>query len=146
MASKDTILDLNYDEQNDVLYASLGPPQAALSYQISKDIWLDYIPPNRRVMGVTILNFLEHYPVTNNGTWLEIAQIVVQDLLEKYPSVPLDQEQLTIRMNPTPWLLSISTTTAGTHATPLTKVVGFVSYFDTLRIQGNRVVAEDTVA
>jgi uncharacterized protein YuzE len=146
MASKDNTLDLDYDEQNDVLYASLGSPQAALSYEISKDVWLDYIPPNRTVMGITVLNFLEHYPVTNRDTLLEMARTIVQDLLQRYPVVPLDQGRVTVRMSPTPWLLSISTATAGTYAIPLTKVVGFVSHFETLRIQGNRVVAEDTVA
>ena len=146
MASQDNTLDLDYDEQNDVLYASLGSPQAALSYEIRKDIWLDYIPPHRRVLGVTVLNFLEHYPVVNRDTVLHEARTIVQDLLQRYPSVPLDQELVTVRMNPTPWLLCSSTTTAGTHATPLTKVVGFVSYFDTLRIQGNRVAAKDIVA
>lgn len=146
MASKDNILDLDYDEQNDVLYASLGSPQAALSYEISKDVWLEYIPPHRTVIGIMILNFLKHYPVTNRDTLLEMARTIVHDLLQKYPSVPLDQERVTIRMSPTPWLLSFSTTTAGTYAIPLTKVIGFTSYAETLRIQGNRVVAEDTVA
>jgi uncharacterized protein YuzE len=146
MASKDNILDLDYDEQNDVLYASLGSPQAALSYEISKDIWLEYIPPNRTVIGIMILNFLKYYPVTNRDKLLEMARTIVHDLLQKYPSVPLDQERVTIRMSPTPWLFSFSTTTAGTYAIPLTKLIGFTSYAETLRIQGNRVVAEDTVA
>jgi hypothetical protein len=146
MASQDNTLDLDYDEQNDVLYASLGSPQAALSYEISKDIWLDYIPANRRVLAVTVLNFLEHYPVANRDTVLQEARTIVQDLLQRYPSVPLDPERVTIRMNPAPWLLSSNTATAGTHAKPLMKVVGFVSHFYTLRIEGNRVAAKDIVA
>jgi hypothetical protein len=153
MASHDDTLDLDYDERNDVLYASLGSPQAVLSYEMSKDVWLDYIPPSRTVVGLTILNFLEHYPVTNRDTLLEIAQTVVRDLLQRYPSVPIDQGLLvTIRVSPTSSLQIVGTTTApaGTHTIPLTQVVGFVSRFDTLRIQGNRqghrVVAEDTVA
>lgn len=152
MASQDDRLNLDYDEQNDVLYASLGSPQAALSYEISKDVWLDYIPPKRTVVGITILNFSEHYPVTHRDTLLEIAQSVVQDLLQKYPSVAIDQQLVTIRISPTPALQIVSTTTAtaGTHTIPLTQVVGFVSRFDTLRIQGNRqgnrAVAEDIVA
>jgi uncharacterized protein YuzE len=146
MASQDNTLDVSYDNENDVLYASLGSPQAALSYEVSKDIWLDYIPPNRRVLGVTVLNFLEHYPVANRDTVLQEARTIVQDLLKRYPLVPLDQERVTIRINPAPWLQSSSTTTAGTYATPLTKVVGFVSHFDTVRIQGNRVASKDTGA
>ena len=146
MASKDNTLDLDYDEQNDVLYASLGSPQAALSYEISKDVWLDYIPPDRTVVGLTVLNFLKQYPVTSREALLEEARSIAQDLFQRYPSVPLDHERVIIRMSPAPWLLNVSTTTAGTYAMPLTKVVGFASHFETLRIQGNRVVAGDTVA
>jgi hypothetical protein len=36
MASPDDILELDYDAENDVLYASLGTPQAALSAPISE--------------------------------------------------------------------------------------------------------------
>jgi uncharacterized protein YuzE len=146
MASDETTLNLDYDEQNDVLYASRGSPQAALSYEISKDVWLDYIPPNRIVVGITILNFVEHHPVTNKGTLLEIAQTVVQDLLQRYPSVPIDQGLVTIRMSPSPWLQIFSTAPAGTYAIPLTHAVGFTSHFEPLRIQGNRVVPEDAMA
>jgi hypothetical protein len=146
MALKDKILDLDYDEQNDVLYASVGSPQASLSYEVSRDIWLDYIPPSRMVVGVTVLNFLAHHPVTTRDTLLEMAKTVVEDILQSYPLVPLDQQRVTIRMYPAPWLLSVSTATAGIHTIPLTKDVGFVSHFEPLRIQGNRVVAGDTVA
>jgi hypothetical protein len=146
MASQDITLDLDYDEQNDVLYASLGSPQAALSYEVSKDVWLDYIPPNLTVLGITILNFLKHYPVTNKTTVFETAQTVVQDLLQRYPSVPIHQVRVTIHMNPTPWLQNFNTTTVGTHTIPLTHVFGFVSHFESLRIQGHRVVSEDVVA
>jgi hypothetical protein len=149
MASKDNTdntIDLNYDEENDVLYASLGSPQTALSYEISKDVWLDYIPPDRTVVGLTVLSFLKHYPITNRETLLEDARSIAKDLFRKYPSVPIDHERVTVRMNPTPWLLNVSTATAGTYSMPLTKVVGFASHFETLRIQGNRVVAGDTVA
>ena len=144
MASHDNTLDLDYDEQNDVLYASLGSPQAALSYEISKDIWLDYIPPDRTVVGITILNFLEHYPAANKDAVLQEARSIVQDLLQRYPSVHLDQGRVTIHMNP--WILNSSTATAGTYAKPLTKVVGFVSHFETLRIQGNRMTSGDPAA
>ena len=146
MAAQDDTLNFDYDEQNDVLYASLGSPQAALSYEIRKDVWLDYVPPNRTVVGVTILNFLEHHPVTNRDSLLEITQTVVHDLLQKYPTVPLDQGEVTLRISPTPWLRTFTTATVGVHATPLTQVIGFVSRFETLRIQGNRVVAESIVA
>jgi uncharacterized protein YuzE len=146
MASHDNTLDLDYDEQNDVLYASLGSPKAALSYEVSKDIWLDYTPPHRTVVGITILNFLKRYPVPNRDTVFQMARTVVQDMLQRYPSVPIDQALVTIHINPVPWLQSVSTATLGIHTTPLTHVVGFTSHVESLRIQGNRIVPEDAVA
>lgn len=143
MASNDNSLDFDYDEQNDVLYVSIGSPQAALSYEIRKDIWLDYIPPNKTVVGVTVLDFSKHYPVTHKDEWREKVQIVVQDLLQKYPSVPVDYAPVTIHIGPTPWLQSFSTATAGIHAMPLTHTVGFSSYYVPLRIEGNRVQSRD---
>ena len=85
MASKNDMLDVDYDEENDVIYASLGPPQAALSYEISKDVWLDYIPPNRTVVGITVLNFLKHYPVTNKTALLEWHKLLCKTCCKGIP-------------------------------------------------------------
>ena len=91
MASLDDTLELDYDERNDVLYASLGPPQAALSYEITEDVLLRYVPPNRAVVGITIIDFLAHHPVEDRAQLLAAAKTVVQDLLRRYPSVPSDE-------------------------------------------------------
>jgi hypothetical protein len=91
MASLDDTLELDYDERNDVLYASLGPPQAALSYEIMEDVLLRYVPPNPAVVGITIIDFLAHYRVEDRAQLLTAAKAVVQDLLQRYPSVPSDE-------------------------------------------------------
>jgi uncharacterized protein YuzE len=144
MASQDGTLDLDYDEQNDVLYGSLGSPRATLSYEISKDVWLDYIPPNKTVVGITVLGFSKHYPIAHNGEWREKVQSIVQDLLQKYPSVP-DYVPVTILIDPTPWLQIFSTAAAGIHAMPLTHAIGLSLYYVPPRIEGNRVPSGDVV-
>jgi hypothetical protein len=98
MASLNNDLDLSYDERNDVLYASQGSPQTALSFEIAKDIWLDYIPPSRAVVGITILNFSKYYSVLDKTQLLTVAKPVVQGLLQRFSSVPADKEMPTAQM------------------------------------------------
>jgi uncharacterized protein YuzE len=74
-------LMLDYDEEMDVLYASLGPPQHAISDEVDDDILLRYRPPSRDVVGITIVNFRRHFPH-------EDAANVIQHLLQQYPVVP----------------------------------------------------------
>jgi hypothetical protein len=152
MASPDDALDLSYDERGDVLYASLGPTQAALSYEVMKDIWLDYVPPNRAVVGITVLNFLQHYPVAERTDLLTQARAVVQELLQTYPVVPSDERleaspvvgastnvpQPTVRITAEPWLqisTTVTTAAAGIFTQPLTRSFGVVSLFETPRLE-----------
>jgi uncharacterized protein YuzE len=74
-------LSLDYDEEMDVLYASLGPPQPAISDEWDEDIWLRYCPPDPQVVGITIVNFRRHFPG-------EPAADVVTKLLQKFPVIP----------------------------------------------------------
>ena len=74
-------LVLQYDQEGDVLYASLGPPQPAISDEVDDDILLRYCPPCRNVVGITVINFRRHFPI-------EDATDVIQRLLQKYPVVP----------------------------------------------------------
>jgi uncharacterized protein YuzE len=78
-AASELILD--YDHESDVLYASLGPPQPAISDEVDDDILLRYCPPSRDVVGITVINFRRHFPS-------EDAVDVIQRLLQKYPIVP----------------------------------------------------------
>jgi uncharacterized protein YuzE len=74
-------LTLDYDEERDVLYASVGPPRRAVSDEVDDDIWLRYCPPSPTVVGITIVNFRRHFP-QQDGT------DVIRGLLQKYPIVP----------------------------------------------------------
>jgi uncharacterized protein YuzE len=74
-------LEWQYDAQGDVLYASFGPPQPAITDEIEDDVWLRYCPPQPHVVGITILNFRRHFPSQEPA-------YVIQQVFEKYPVVP----------------------------------------------------------
>ena len=101
MASSNEHLALQYDAESDVLYASLGAPQAALSYEVTEDVLLRYVPPSRRIVGVTIIDFTRHYSKEGGGSVDERARMVIEGLLAKFPEVPAFPEE--------DWQVSFST-------------------------------------
>jgi uncharacterized protein YuzE len=74
-------LVLDYDQESDVLYVSLGAPQQAITDEVEDDILLRYCPPSLEVVGITIVNFRRHFPRQEPAD-------VVKDILRKYPIVP----------------------------------------------------------
>jgi uncharacterized protein YuzE len=74
-------LIVDYDQEGDVLYASLGPSQYAVTDEVDDDILLRYCPPSRDVVGITIVNFRRHFPH-------EAPVDVIQGVLRQYPTVP----------------------------------------------------------
>lgn len=82
---------LHYDEDGDVLYASVDKPQRAMSYEVDTDILLRYVPPDPTIVGVTILEFLTHYPCPTDTLLLDHASNVVAGVLRQYPEVPKDE-------------------------------------------------------
>lgn len=147
----------NYDESNDVLYMSVGAPQATLSYEITKDIWLDYIPPSHAVVGVTVLNFSRHYPNRDRLPLLTMARAVVKEILQIYPTVPslkgeensMRDKDLTttpeISMAPSPWLQVYVSAAAGTYTAPLTQCIGLVSLFETPQIRWSQIPVKEEI-
>lgn len=85
----DQSLQLDYDARGDVLYASIGEPQPALSVEIDTDILLNYVPTSPQVVGITILYFLKHFPNVQAQPFQAHAITVVEGLLQKYPAAPL---------------------------------------------------------
>ena len=80
---------LDYDAQGDVLYVSLTAPQPALSLEVEPDVFFRYVPPGLEVVGITFLNFLMHFPGPDPKTTPTHATAVVEDILQKYPKIPL---------------------------------------------------------
>jgi hypothetical protein len=70
-------------------YASIGVPQLALSIEVKPDVLLRYIPTGDEVVGVTMLNFLKHFPLPPRTPLLTHATAVVKQLLQHYPQVPM---------------------------------------------------------
>jgi hypothetical protein len=79
----------DYDAQGDVLYVSFTAPQAALSLEVEPDVLLRYVPPSLNIVGITFLNFLAHFPGSDPKTAPACVTAVVDDILRKYPKVPL---------------------------------------------------------
>lgn len=86
----EALLQLDFDARGDVLYASLGPPQSAVSYEIDEDVYLRHVPPSHAVVGITILNFLQHFPLEDRAPLQPHATRIVNELLRKYRFVPAD--------------------------------------------------------
>ena len=87
-------IQLHYDEEGDVLYASVDKPQIALSLEVDTDILLRYVPPDPTPIGVTILAFLEHYPCSPATPVLDYTRQIVMERLRHYPKVPKDDTLL----------------------------------------------------
>jgi len=81
--------DLDYDEEVDVLYASRGSPQPAASIEVMDDVLLRYVPLHSEVVGITIVNFLKHFPNIETHPFQVHASAVVEGLFRKYPVVPI---------------------------------------------------------
>jgi hypothetical protein len=81
--------DLDYDDEVDVLYASRGAPQPAASLEVLDDVLLRYVPPPPEVVGITIVNFLKHFPNLKAKPFQMHATAVLEELFRKYPSVPM---------------------------------------------------------
>jgi hypothetical protein len=82
---------LDYDDEVDVLYASVGPAQRALCVEVEPDILLRYVPPRPNVVGLTVMDFLAQFPQPPETPFEAHARGVVRELLHKYPTVPGDR-------------------------------------------------------
>ena len=83
-------LQLDYDAQGDVLYATFGPLEPAVSFQIHEhvDVFLRYVPPSRRVVGIFILDFLRNFPNRADVEFRSHVRQVVTEFWQKYPKIP----------------------------------------------------------
>ena len=67
-------LRLNYDEEADVLYASIDKPQPAVSVEIEADGLWRYVPPSDEIVGITLIYFQEHFPCPPQKNLYELAR------------------------------------------------------------------------
>lgn len=86
----DPVWDVDYAEEVDVLYAARGAPQPAASVEVQDDVLLRYVPPYPEVVGITILNFQQHYPLPTGRALHDHAADVLTTLYHAYPKVPIE--------------------------------------------------------
>lgn len=80
---------IDYDKESDVLYASLGTPQRALSWEIAPDVLLRYVPPCPDIIGMTIIHCLRHFPCPAQVPLDVHLSAVIHVLWREHPKVPL---------------------------------------------------------
>ena len=57
-------LVLCYDKARDVLYLSLGKPQASLGEEVEDGVFLNRNPRSRKIVGITVLDFENRFTST----------------------------------------------------------------------------------
>ena len=62
--------ELSYDRDADVLYISIGTPRPAYTYEEEEGLLLRKEPRSKEVVGVTILDYEEHFRRLPDLTWL----------------------------------------------------------------------------
>jgi uncharacterized protein YuzE len=60
----DENLEVSYDKESDVLYISEGRPREAISDLMDNGVILRTDPDTKKVVGITILDFISHYSVS----------------------------------------------------------------------------------
>jgi hypothetical protein len=53
------------------------------------DVLLRYVPPHTEVVGITIVDFLKHFPNVKTKPFQVHAAAVLEELFRKYPTVPV---------------------------------------------------------
>ena len=62
--------ELSYDRDADVLYISIGSPRPAHTYEEEEGLLIRKDPKTRETVGVTILDYEEHFCQLQDLSWL----------------------------------------------------------------------------
>jgi uncharacterized protein YuzE len=84
-------LEFSYDRDADVLYISIGPPQAAHTYEEEHGLLLRKDPDSGDTVGVTILDYEEYFRHLSDLSWLTTKPLPKDliDYLQKRLPAPL---------------------------------------------------------
>jgi len=61
-------LEYHYDKDADVMYLSIDKPQPAFTMKIAEDFILRLHPKSREVVGITIIDFSQHFSLSEFGS------------------------------------------------------------------------------
>ena len=50
-----------YDKEGDILDIAVGRPRAAISREVSDDVFVRFDPKSRKIVGFSILNFTKQF-------------------------------------------------------------------------------------
>ena len=56
-------ISISYDKEADVVYLSFGKPVKAEGEEIKEGIFARYDPKNKKLVGLTIINFLKKFAI-----------------------------------------------------------------------------------
>ena len=65
-------IQFHYDREADVLYLSVGKPQRAKTVEMGEDFVLRLNPKTGEVVGMTIVDFIRHFPQLKSGLKLAV--------------------------------------------------------------------------
>jgi|SRR5216684_4324906 len=96
-------LSTNYDGEEDILYVRLRHPdvQAPRTEEADHGVLIDRDPATKEVVGIEILDFLGHFAVLRDLSWLAPAG-VSPDVLSLLRQKAQELQQKAIPANP-PW-------------------------------------------
>jgi hypothetical protein len=63
--------------------------QPAASLEGMDDVLLRYVPPPPKVVVITLVNFLQHFPDIKVKPFEAHAAAVIEELFRKYPTMPM---------------------------------------------------------
>jgi len=64
-------IKLNYDDQADVLYISIGDPRPGIAIEANDGNFIRYAQGTDKIIGITILDFAERF-IPDKIAWKEI--------------------------------------------------------------------------
>jgi len=79
--TQEQALQIDYDPDVDILYASIGPPRAATTVEIeSYSVFVRICPKSHQVVGIEIFDCAKKFKVTHD----QITKSFVEDLITRF--------------------------------------------------------------
>ena len=87
MDTTDKYIDVDYDEESDVLYISLGKPRPGIVLEDDNGRLIRIDPKTNEMIGITLLDLKEHYALTSIEDIQEVAKNIVQETANNFFSI-----------------------------------------------------------
>lgn len=74
----ETLTELYYDRDSDILYLSIGKPRSAISREVGDDVLVRVDPATGEVIGLTVMNLSARYSDMDDPQSLPISILLKQ--------------------------------------------------------------------